>query len=387
MNVSTFTHRLRRSGPIAVLAGAALVLAGCSAGTEAPASSGEEVSAEVLAAAQAAVDEAVQVPTEISETTPLPSVPESGKLIVYVGGATPPEQEELQGIQEAAALLGWEVKSYSFDASDISTFDTALQQALREKPDYVVESGISVDLFSRSTVEDYKEAGVPILTINVTPIPTEEPFVPVYGGTNAFLHGGDVLADYFIADSQGQGKVLNVNITAYAILTAFSDRFDEKVAETCPTCTTVKLPQTFGDLINGSIPANVVSQLRADPSIKYVLFDNSAEANGLDAALDAAGLDDITAIGFAIDPSTVDSIESGGAAKAFMAYNFRYNGWAAVDAAARLSLGEPATNPESIAPTLLVTAENTDALSPDALFRGPDDALAQFAELWGVAAP
>ena len=386
MNVSNHVLTSHRIAPVFIAAGTVmLLLTGCTSSTGAsPTGSASE---EVLAAATASVEEATTVPVKISETTPLGSVPPKDKVVVFVGGTSTPDAEALEGVQDAAALLGWQTKSFSFDAADISTFDTAMQQALRESPDYVVESGIGEDLFSKSTVDDYRDAKVPILAINVTPIPTEAPFVPVYGGTNAFLRGGEVLADWFVADSKGTGKVLNVNITSYPILTAFSDRFDEQVKSTCPSCTTTKLPQTFSDLVNGSIPANVVSQLRSDPSIKYVVFDNSAETNGLDAALGAAGLTDVKAIGFAIDPSTIASIDAGKSAKAFMAYNFRYNGWASVDTAARLAIDETATNPDSVAPTLLVTAENSSALSADALFRGPEDGLEQFAKLWGVHAP
>lgn len=416
MNLFQRVHARRRSTRILAVVGAAsLILAACgtssgTSGSSISTSSGSSTStsgssasstsasgspstsgggggqsSSMIAAAKASVAKAEQAPTQISETTPLSKTPPRGKLIAFIGGATPPDDEANAGIEGAAKLLGWNTKRLTFDAANISTFNTALLQALTLHADYVVDSGITMDQISKSTLAQYKAANVPILAYNVTPIVQSAPYVSLVGGRNAFLGGGSVLADYFVADSNGAGKALNVNITAYPILTAYADSFDQQVKATCPSCSTVRKSVTFSDLVNGKIATNVISALRADRSIKYVVFDASSEISGLDSALTAAGITDVKLLGFGIDPTTVKSIKSG-AAKAFVAYNFRYNGWAAVDSAARLSVGDPGVNPKSVSPSWLITSGNVGAVPSNALFQGPSDALKQFAALWHVPA-
>lgn len=384
MNFFNRQSRLLRSARLIAMAGTvALVLTACGSG--AASDKGKELSTEKVAEAEASVAKAEAGPTTISETVPLSKTPPRDKLVVFIGAATPSDSEHREGVEEASALLGWRTKSITFDAANISTFDTALLQALRLNADYVVNSGIAESQISKSTLAKYKDAGVPIFGTNVYPVTQNEPYVGLAGGGNAFLHGGSVLADWFVADSKGTGKVLEISITSYPILSALGETFDERVKKTCPSCSTVKLSQTFGDFANGSIPTTVVTKLRADRSIKYVMFDNSGEASGLDAKLKAAGLDDIQAIGFAIDSTIAKSIKSG-QSRAFVAYNFRYDGWAAVDAAARLSIGDPQTGDEVLSASRMITKSNVDELPADAVYRGPDDALAQFAKLWGVPA-
>ncbi|SFK07398.1 ABC-type sugar transport system, substrate-binding protein, contains N-terminal xre family HTH domain [Amycolatopsis sacchari] len=345
---------------------------------------GERPSSAAIEGAQATVREAEKVPTTISATTPLTKRPPTGKSIVFLQDGTQPSVEIYGGIQEAAEALGWTARSIKFDPADLSTLNAGLLQALTTGADYVVDSGFPESQLSTSTVAKFKAAGVPIIVVGTTPVPETDTLLGDYSDQNHYVLAGKQLADWFVTDADGQGTALVVNLTTYPSLTLFTDSFSAEVAKICPSCRTDTIKSTIGDALKGTLTAQVIAKLRADRSIKYAVFDNSGEIAGLDAQLKTAGRTDVKVIGHGIDPVTLKSLESG-QAKAFIAYNFRYSGWAATDIAARKSVGDPVANPKSVQPSQLITSATANQLPANAIFREPADGLQQFKKLWLVS--
>ena len=370
---------------MSVLVAVGVSTAACSTSSDEQAGGGE-VSADALAEAQAAAQEAMQAPTEIPVTTPLSAKPPTGKLIVYLRDPAPASAEIWDGLQQAATAVGWRSEAVKFDPTDLSSFNAGLLQALSMGADYVVDAGIPESQLSRSTVAKFEEAGVPLVVVGTTPVPHTDTLLGDHSDENARVLNGQQLADWFVADSQGEGKAAVVNITTYPTLTLFADSFAEHVSETCPDCEIDPIKVTFGDALDGTLTSSVIAKLRADRSIKYAVFDNSAEIFGLDAQLKAAGLDDVKVIGHSIDPTTVESFAKG-QAEAFVAYDFSYTGLAAVDVAVRHSVGDEPGDRDAAQPSQLITSDNIDSLPPTAIFRGPADALEQFKQLWLVSGP
>ena len=380
------TRRRRRTGDAAAATALlALLAAGCgSSSSAAPGSAGPDEAQ--LAAARSSAQAAEAAPTTIAQTVPLSRKPPTGKVIVFLQDPAAPSTEQFQGLVDAAQAVGWTAKSVKFNPVDLATFNAGLLQALSMDADYVFQSGVPESQLSQSTLAKYEEAGVPIIVTDTTPVPATETLLGDTGGRNSRTASADKLADWFVADSSGTGRAAIVNITTYPTLTLFADGFADRVAKTCSSCRTETLEQTFGDALDGTLTSNIISKLRADRSIKYAVFDNSGEIAGLDAALKAAGLTDVKVIGHSIDPTTVKSMESGQAAT-FMAYNFRYGGWRAMDIALRHSIGDPTDDADAQTPFQLMTKANVGQLGPDALFRAPADALEQFTRLWLVTDP
>ena len=376
----------RRPAKIAasVLLAAGLVACGSSTTGDEDRSDAPGLSADGIAAATASAQQAEEAPTAIAQTVPLSKKPPTGKLIAFLQDPAPPSVEQFAGLTDAAAAVGWRAESVKFNPADLATFNAGLLQALSMGADYVVNSGVPESQISKSTVERFKSAGVPIVVLDTTPVPQTETLLGDSGGESSRVRAGAQLADWFVADSQGTGSAVVVNITTYPTLTLFAESLEDQVEKTCPSCKTTPLKQTFDDALNGNLTANVVAKLRSDRTIKYAVFDNSAEIAGLDPALKAAGLDDIKLIGHSIDPTTVQSMQSG-QAKTFMAYNFRYGGWRAMDIALRHSVGDPTEDPDAVTPYQLMTKDNVGQLPPEALFRAPDDSLEQFKKLWLVS--
>jgi ribose transport system substrate-binding protein len=379
-----FPRSIRSPRPATALLPALLavgtLITACGSATQ----TSEGASSTALAGAQTVVTEAEKVPTTISATTPLTKRPPTGKSIVFLQDGTQPSGEIFGGIQEAAQTVGWTASSIKFDPSDLSTLNAGLLQALTTGADYVVDSGFPESQLSKSTVAKFKAAGVPIIVVGTTPVPETDTLLGDSSDQNHYVLAGKQLADWFIVDSQGNGKAVVVNLTTYPSLTLFTDNFSAEAAKICPSCKTDTVKSTIGDALKGTLTTQVIAKLRADRSIKYAVFDNSGEIAGLDAQLKTAGLTDVKVIGHGIDPVALKSLESG-QAKAFIAYNFRYAGWAAMDIAVRKSVGDPVGNPKSVQPSQLITSATASQLPADAVFRAPADGLQQFAKLWLVS--
>lgn len=374
------TSRQTSAATLGTLVLACGMLAACGSSAQ---GGGSNLSADKLASAAASVKQAAAAPQKISATQPLSKAPPKGKRVFYLKGATSASEETYQGIREAADAVGWSADSVSFDESNISTFNAGLLRALSLGANYVIESGIGGDQLSKSTVDKFSAAGVPIIIGDPFPVPETDTLLGDSGGRNARVLGGDRLADWFVVDSQGKGSAVVANVTTYPSLTLFTDQFSKHVKETCPACRTKTIQATIAGAADGSMLTAVIAALRSDRSIKYAAFDFSGFTNGLDAKLAAAGLGDVKVIGYGIDPTTAKSIRSG-QSKAFIGFNYKYMGWSGMDIAVRHSVGDRPLDPKAEIPSQLFTSANIDQLGPDALFRAPADSLEQFKKLWLV---
>src|SRR6202034_218463 len=85
---------------------------------------------------------------------------------------------------------------------------------------------------------------------------------------------------------------------------------------------------------NGIVPA-VVSALKRDPSVDYVLAADGVLIPGLSSAMSAAGITGMH-VGGALATAETEQAILNGTETAFTTYNSGYIGWQTVDVALRL---------------------------------------------------
>lgn len=359
----------------------ALLAAGCSskAAPSAAGSSSAATARQQTASAAAAISKYYSAPTSIMQTSALPRTPPRGKKIVELGIASPTDQTVRKGFNQAAAALGWTIKTITYDPSNPATIQAGFSEALSLHPDLVTISGVAPQLWGSDTVAKYAAADIPILVTSSAPVTLSRLILGVPAGCSAFTSAGQTLAEWFIADSKAAGKALFESASAYPALVCVEQGFSKEVAAKCTACSVKVLKITIPQINDGQVPGAVVNALKADPSLQYALFDAGDFAGGITSALDAAGLSSIKVGGFLMDTPQATALQNK-TQTGWLAYSDTYLGYADADLAARYFEGLPTSPQDNEAPLEMFTAKNIGSVTQ---MNAPADALAQFEQkIW-----
>jgi ribose transport system substrate-binding protein len=337
---------------------------------------GASTAAAGLSQAGAATKAAESYPTSLYQT-PLKSKPTS-HLIVFMNNQTPQSADLSAGVSDGAKLAGWKFKSLNFDDSNPSTLITDMQQALQYKPYAVVVSSFPESLW-KSQIPAYKKAGVKIIALVVGPGATS-PTVPVIVGD--FTNGGKALGDWFVSNSKGKGQALMVDIPSYPILTESKTGANQVISSLCPACKVSEFEATLAEVSGSTLVPDIVTALKKNPSIHYVLDTDLLFIAGLSEQLKAAGLTDIQIAGTQPEPSDLAAVKSGTEAASVVISN-RLLGWLCTDSALRLSEGMKVPAGDGGIPSVLLVKSNIKSTALTA-YNLPSDYAALFAKLWKV---
>jgi ribose transport system substrate-binding protein len=361
-----------------------MTLAACGGGEEGsePSTSSSGGAGEEAAAAQKIAAEYVQTPTKITQTTPLPSAPPAGTKIIFANSGLPATQLIANGAKEAAEAIGWSFDEVTYDSANPATIQSALRTALAKKPDAVIIAGSPPATYGNSVLSAYEKAGVPIIAGSVCPLEVSGPVVAGSLGCEGEETIGKALANWFIADSKGEGKVLFSNVKAIPSLAAFVNAFKAEVEAKCEKCSVDVLEATLAQVGEAQVVSSAVNKLRSDPSYGYLFFDNAQFAKGVHPALKAAGLDKIKVGGRSVDEVALGELKKG-TEVAWSALPYNVGGYGNIDAAIRaLMKTTEGADGNLVPPFQLLTPDNAkDVSSP---YRDPQDALDQYLELWNV---
>ncbi len=318
-------------------------------------------------------------PTKISITAPLNSTPEPGKTLVYLQCEQPQCQVVGTGVQAAAEAAGWQFRSIPFQSTNPSTLTAGLTQALRYNPVAVSIVAAPYALWSGS-VPQYQQAGVPIIPVFVGPAEISSTVIANVANSDYAALQGQLLSAWLIADSGAKGKVLSVSIPDYPYLGAVSTGFEAAIAKDCPGCEVTKIKVGIPDVGNGAINSTIVSALRKDPAIKYVVVSNSAFVQPLPAALSAAGLSGKVKIAGCCGSRAQEEGLKTGQFAAVTGTGGRYAGWLVVDAAIRHAQGLSIPENEGLSSVGLLTKDSL--VEPSDSYDQPTDYADQFKALW-----
>jgi ABC-type sugar transport system substrate-binding protein len=330
-----------------------------------------------LEGAQALVEQYLAPPTDIPVTTPIEGDIPTGKTLYFIGCGTEYCSLETDILQQAVDILGWELQSFETDGTPESTTQ-AWTQAVNDQVDYIVYSATP-----RSQIGDLMEQAAANGTQIVaccTVDPTDDVLDFVISTADQTGELGNIMAAWVVADAAEQGLVtpgvLYVDLPDFPILTALAENFQSGVAGYCPDCQFETLDLGLADLADA--PDQIVSTLRANPDIRYLVFSTDSPFVGVPAALEAAGLDDIRLFGEGPTSAVLQNIVSGDQAGS-MAFAIYENFFTLVDALVRLELGMPLE--DAAPPNQILVADNiedTTQLTPLL-----PDTVERFRELWG----
>ena len=355
------------------------------AGTTATATSSATAAATTAAAVSQArklVAAAEQVPTAINQRTPLKSAPPKGKTFVYLQCEVVQCQAIGVGIEAAVKAIGWNYREISYQNSNPATLVAAMQQALQYHAVGVSFVALPEAVWS-SEIPAFTAAGAVIIPYAVGPSDVTATVPAFIGGDSDYEHYASMMADWFIADSDGTGHALMVNVPAETTLNQFSVSFAADVAQQCPGCAVTTIDETVADSEDSALVSATVARLEADRSIHYAITVDGPMFQGLPSALSAAGLAGSVKIGgqgggavnLADVKSGIEAAYTGGALTS--------GGWLVIDAVLRHMDGMPIPAGDGGLPTQLLTTGGDFTVAPS--YGEPTDYAAQFEKLWHVS--
>jgi ribose transport system substrate-binding protein len=281
-----------------------------------------------------------------------------------------------KGVQAAAQALGWTYKVVNYQSANPQTLLSALKTALQYHPVAVAVSSVAEPTWS-SVIPTYEAAGVKLLpAVTTSPISSTVPTVVA-----PFTQSGRDIAKYFIEDANGKGHALTVDLPGFPVLLQYTAGFNSVVKASCPGCSTTAFHGTFAQLDSGQFIPAIVTALRKDPSINYVVVAADLLIPTLPSALKAAGLSNVKILGGQPSSPDVANIKSGAESAATQINNIVI-GWTLVDAAARESVGMK-PNPSDVVPNQLLTKANVSS-TDEATYGLPPDYQGQFEKLWKI---
>lgn len=366
-----------------------LIVAACSSSSSNSAStssasgssSGSASSSPAIRAAEALVKQYEAAPTTIPQTTPLAHPVAKGKTFVELECENTQCHDIATGIQAAGKAIGWNVKVVSYNDTQPATLVAAFQQALQYHPVAVSLAGTSPSLWS-SVLPEYKKAGVPIIAASVGPVDATDPIVATVDNLGAYTTPAKVIADWFITQSNASGQALLVDISSFPVLKETATAVSGAIAAECPKCRVTDFNATIAQVDSNSVVTAVVSQLRRDPSIKYVISTDGVFISGLASAAKAAGITGLQ-IGSTIGGIVNEQDILTGSESATLPWPGVVEGWTIIDAAARVSEGMTVPAGDDNERFQLLVKGNFS--TPEESLLEPADYPALFEKLWHVS--
>lgn len=370
---------------LAAIAAPLLLLAACGAPAAEPATPASGTATTATAAASRDLAPFLTRPTSIAVDQPFTQRPPAGKRVYWLEGNIQSILPLTGGFTQAAAVLGWQLTTLTYDPADPQGPASAMQQAVAAKADYIVVSGQTVAVLG-TALDAAKAAKIPVVELFSTD--------DVGGAANGIYanigsvefskRSTGVVADFVIGDSGGHGHVLFVNVPDFAILRQVGNATAQAYQQGCPACAFTVLPVSTSDMAAGNSTSAIVSRLQADPSIDYVQLAIGDLATGLPEALAAAGLTDrVKIVGSVPNKEQIQSLIDKTAA-AYVVFGRPEAAWQAMDALARMSVGTDAGAAQHVQVPLWLLTPGT-VPSPAQDYSGTEGYEAQYSKLWLVS--
>jgi ribose transport system substrate-binding protein len=330
---------------VAVMAAAACGSSGSSSSSGAGSSpdSGSSGAAQGanVAAATAALVPYIGHPSAFPVTEPLPEKLPAGKTFVFLQCGTPFCALAGMSLQAAVAAIGG--KFTKLDAgTTASSAQAAASSALALKPDAVFMT-VDPSLFGDG-LKKLSAAGVKVVSISIAKDAVPYGVTFNYIGANEVDHDGKLLADWVIAHKGAKANAVFYGLPTFDFSNPMQQAFENEMKKDCPSCSVRTVP-IDASTIGTTAPNTVVADLQAHPATNVAVFVSLQIAQGLPAAMRAAGLTGITTVGRGPTPGNLQDIKSG-ALTAGLAIDAPVSTWTAVDSAARLMEGAQPTASE-----------------------------------------
>jgi len=362
---------------VCVSAVAVVSVAACSSSSDSASSSGSGQGANI-AAAQAAIDPYLGHPSPFPVTEPLPEKLPVGKNFVFLQCGTPFCALAGASLQTAVTAIGATFTKLNAGTT-ASSAQAAASSAVALKPDAVFMT-VDPSLFGDG-LKTLSAAGVKVVSISI--VKDAKPFGVTFNylGADEIENDGKLLADWVIVHNGAKANAVFYGLPTFDFSNPLQQAFENEMKKNCPACAVRTVPIDAAT-IGTTAPRTVVADLQAHPATKVAVFVSLQIAQGLPAAMSAAGLSGITTVGRSATPGNLQDIKDGGLT-ASLAIDQPVSTWTAVDAAARLVEGGQPTASEKTGNLDEQFLEQKDiTFDPTKGWTGYPDFPQRFATLW-----
>ena len=304
-------------------------------------------------------------------------------FVIPLTNANPFNVTISQGMSEAAALVGFELRNWETQL-DPGQWTQGVQTAVAEGYDLIdFQGGLPVELMVPQIMEA-REAGVAIAATHLWDATTQT--VPDYMDAAAntdYVTVGEIIAAWAMVRTEGRVNALVLGPDEITPTAPLRDAITGYLDENCPDCSWTYVNTPVAEWATKIQPA-VQSALLADPSINYVLPVYDSMSQFIVPAIRIAQSDAKIA-SYNGTPFVLDMMREGDIVEMNVGESLGWVGYAGVDANMRALCGlDPVTALNT--PAYIFTDENVEEAGVPATFNdGYGDVHVEgFKALWGV---
>lgn len=266
---------------------------------------------------------------------------------------------------------------------DVDTWNTGVASAVAQGADAIMLNGMEPALVSGPLAEA-ERAG--IATVYSEHLSDEDRKLGVDASVpQNYYDEGAALADYVMADSKCNAKVIMVTAGEYKSLRTLKEGYDAELAN-CKQCETVEVINMKVTDIANKLSSAVSVAVQRHPDVKYIVLGYDEAVTFIDSGLREVGRDDVQIIG---RNGNIENLKQIVAGETFQTVDLTTPppeavGWASIDQLGRLLAGvEPS---KAVLPLQLFTKDNLpdDPTDTAALFPKYVGFEQEYLKLWGV---
>jgi ribose transport system substrate-binding protein len=189
---------------------------------------------------------------------------------------------------------------------------------------------------------------------------------------------GTLLADWVVANKGAKANAAFYSVPELNFTATMWTAFKAQLAKLCPGCTVRDVPIDFST-IGTTAPQTIVNDLQSHSDTNVAVFSQMDMAQGLPAAMSAAGLN-VATIGSTPTPENLQDIKAG-KMTAGIAVAVNVTAWTMVDAGAKLAIGQTPQPSEALGAIQLLEGKDVTFNPADGWLGYPDFAQ-RFVKLW-----
>ena len=279
-----------------------------------------------------------------------------------------------ESVKQACEKIGWEIAVLDGKGT-VQGQIAAINQAISLNVDGIVTSANAEPL--QAAFADAAAAGIPIVGIHASSVPGAVPDLGLaYNCTSKGSDIGNAMADYVIADSEGQGRAIILYDAQYAIAREKAEAMKAQL-ETCATVEVLDYVNSPLSEVAKNMPQLASSWISMYGTPLYVLSIADYYYDFVTPTLRSGGINpnDVQLVGSDGTDAAYDRIRAGDYQSVTVPEHSVLFGYMAVDELNRIFNGEEI---ELFVPdVLIVTADNIDADDPDLAF------IDEYLKIWG----
>lgn len=328
-----------------VVVAAALVLTGCSAGTDTGTDAGT-VDTELSADAQAALDSAYTgIGSDLADLAPVTPADGINLYVVSCGEQATGCAQPAAAVKAAAEAIGW-TATIADGKLNPDGFASAIRQAIAGGANVIVPIGIGCAV-AGAAFKEAVDAGITVIggggvdDCDPKIWASERLWLDGYTPIQQWNSFGKIQADYVYGKTNGDVKAVVLNFTGQVWGQWITDGFNEELKALGGGEVLATVDVNDPEVGDGSFVQKVTTALLSQPDANVLIVPiDGWLVSGLAQAIVQSGTD-LLVVGRGGDEPVMDMIRAGDSGvDATVGFAVQWGGWGSVDTAARILAGE-----------------------------------------------